>query len=160
MNGSGPFYREYHLNDEAWKNIPEDADRWFAYNNEKESRKVIDALLGKTLPLIKQIVFADLTPRQREVIILYFQARFTQAKTAQALGITQPTVCQHLNGKKRNGKNIGGAIRRIRKKIHEKTLKSLNITPNENRMLTYLDALLYHKINRRKAIELQKALLK
>jgi len=33
------------------------------------------------------------------------------------LGIAQSTVNQHLNGKRRGGKNVGGAYRRIRRQV-------------------------------------------
>ena len=49
---------------------------------------------------------------------MYFLHDHTQVHIAHKLGISQPTVNQHLNGKKRNGKKVGGSIRKIRKMIH------------------------------------------
>lgn len=40
-----------------------------------------------------------------------------QIEIADELGIGHPTVSQHLNGKRRDGKKVGGATRKIRKTI-------------------------------------------
>ena len=73
------------------------------------------------MAFVADVISKGLTARQREVIDLYFRQQHTQARTAQKLGITQPTVSQHLNGKMRDGKKVGGAIRRIRKSLGHRT---------------------------------------
>ena len=50
-----------------------------------------------------------LTARQHEVMSLRFWEDQTQVQIAERLAISQPTVNQHLTGKRRNGKKIGGA---------------------------------------------------
>ena len=55
-------------------------------------------------------------PRQREVVELYFFAGLTLYEIADRLGILVPSVSQHLFGKVRGGKRVGGAIPKLRKK--------------------------------------------
>jgi RNA polymerase sigma factor (sigma-70 family) len=56
-----------------------------------------------------------LTSRQREVIRLYFFEGLNQREIAQKLGISQQSVSEHLYGKKRKGRALGGALRKLRK---------------------------------------------
>jgi DNA invertase Pin-like site-specific DNA recombinase len=61
---------------------------------------------------------------------MYFLHDHTQVHIARELGISQSTVSQHINGKKRNGKKIGGSIRKIRKAIR---YMSLNVKENHGK---------------------------
>lgn len=67
------------------------------------------------LEQIRQIIANDLTRRQAECIQLYFYNGKTQEEIGYILGISRRVVSQHLFGITRNGKQIGGAINKIRK---------------------------------------------
>ena len=69
--------------------------------------------------LVHGMMTASLTPRQREVLDLYYLDGRTQVEVANILGISQPTVCQHLYGKLRGGRRVGGALSRLRKAIRK-----------------------------------------
>ena len=67
------------------------------------------------LNLVLEIIESELTQRQRECIKLYFLQENTQAEVAEILGISRRVVSQHIYGICRDGKRIGGAIKKIKK---------------------------------------------
>ncbi len=69
------------------------------------------------LPTIRALIGTVLTERQRDIVNLYFFEQKTQHEVAELLGISVSSVSQHLFGKRREGKVIGGAISRIRKEL-------------------------------------------
>ena len=69
--------------------------------------------------LLRELVATGLTDRQRVIVELYFTDGRTQAEIAQHLGISQQVVSRQLFGVMRNGKRIGGAIRRLRQLCDE-----------------------------------------
>jgi RNA polymerase sigma factor (sigma-70 family) len=112
------FTKEIFLDNSQWQDIAEDKLPWYEYNRRSRERKEAAAIHRMILPCIREIIASGLTRRQKEVVTMYFLHDHTQVYIAHELGISQPTVSQHLNGKKRNGKKIGGSIRKIRKMIH------------------------------------------
>jgi len=46
---------------------------------------------------------------------LYFLRELNQSQVAERLGISQQSVSEHLYGKLRNGRVVGGAIRKLRR---------------------------------------------
>lgn len=101
---------------------PQDLDQWGVeqglwYESEEERRiryrreDRSDVLFRE----IKDIIENELTPRQRDIIRLYFFHEKTQGEIAQIMGISRRVVAQHLFGVYRKGRKVGGAIQRIRK---------------------------------------------
>lgn len=68
----------------------------------------------RVLDTVREIVQTRLTPRQREIVQLYYYEGRTQQEIAEQLGISQQVVSRQLFGVMRHGKKIGGAIRRLR----------------------------------------------
>jgi len=64
-----------------------------------------------------------LTDRQREVVWLYFFEGLNQRRIAEKLGITQQSVSEHLYGKVRDGRAVGGAIRKLRSACAERGIR-------------------------------------
>ena len=141
MDGQTSFNREAHLNLEHWNNIPESASLTFISNSSRTDKNRQKILRTKIVPCLKELFSELLTPRQFQVINLcLIEKQYTQTETAKILGITQPTVHQHLKGKIREGKRIGGAYRRIRKKGYA-YIKNNNSYRNDIDALTLLDLL-------------------
>jgi RNA polymerase sigma factor (sigma-70 family) len=69
--------------------------------------------------LLRELVATGLTDRQRVIVELYYTEGRTQAEIAQRFGISQQVVSRQLFGVVRNGKRIGGAIRRLRQLCDE-----------------------------------------
>lgn len=72
------------------------------------------ALRDEMLSLLATLVATGLTERQRQIVELYFTDGCTQAEIGDRLGISQQVVSRQLFGVVRDGKRIGGAIRRLR----------------------------------------------
>ena len=60
------------------------------------------------------IVANTLTDKQRRIVELYFYDGRSQADVAAALGVSQQTVSRQLFGVIRNGRRVGGAVRKLR----------------------------------------------
>jgi RNA polymerase sigma factor (sigma-70 family) len=69
--------------------------------------------------LLRQLVATGLTSRQREIVDLFYGNGLSQGEIATRLGITQQVVSKQLFGVVRDGKRIGGAIRRLRQLCEE-----------------------------------------
>lgn len=94
-----------------------DARRALCYetDEERESRWMREDRQEQFMPRLMEIIRNELTPRQRQAVILYFFGQKTQEEVGQIMGVPHQVVSQHIYGIRRNGKKIGGAIARIRK---------------------------------------------
>ena len=98
------FFDQLTTEDYLWYRAPDD--------EHTEARR---AKRQAVLEQIRQIIAKELTERQTECIQLYFYKGKTQEEIGNILGISRRVVSQHLFGVTRNGKQIGGAINKIRK---------------------------------------------
>ncbi len=71
--------------------------------------------IGTWMPRILQALEEVLTSRQREVVRMYFLDSLTVYEIAERLGVSPPCVSQHLFGRSRGGKRVGGAIPKLRR---------------------------------------------
>ena len=117
-NKSASFRRAVLLEHKHWQNISASRSLWYEYNQDVENRTKFVNFQHNLLLVIQNIITSGLTVRQKEVLTMYYLYDHTQVFIARKLGISQPTVNQHLKGKIRNGKRIGGSIKKIRKMIH------------------------------------------
>ena len=69
----------------------------------------------QVLQQIRQIIGNELTSQQARCVQLYFYEGKSQEEIGNILGIRRRVVSQHLFGVTRNGKQVGGAIKKIRK---------------------------------------------
>lgn len=104
--------------------------------------------------VIHGIMLASLTLRQRQVVELYCFENQTQVEIADALGISQATVSQHLKGKLRGGHYVGGAFRKIRKAIHKAARLRAGEETRHAQILISFNELLDSSITRRRAHEI------
>jgi len=72
-------------------------------------------LRNEAIEQIKIIINTKLTKTQRDIINLYYFKNKTQADIAEILNISQQVVSKHLFGVIRNGRKIGGAIKKLKK---------------------------------------------
>jgi predicted transcriptional regulator len=113
-----------HLDISHWNNLDAKYKKWSEYNDNPAIMWQKAELVKRIVKLIITEVLPKLTQRQREITILHFQYGLKEKKIANTLGISQPTVSQHLFGKRRNGEKVGGSIRRIRKLLKKLCKKS------------------------------------
>jgi RNA polymerase sigma factor (sigma-70 family) len=69
-----------------------------------------------------ELIGRSLTEKQRQVLFLYYLHQKTQEEVGQILGISRRVVSQHLFGICRRGKQVGGAINKIRKLCRQQGL--------------------------------------
>ncbi len=94
--------------------FPDEAALWHETEAERQLRYQREDKKRQIIPLIMEIVEHHLTEMQRICIKLHFVCGKTRTETAHALGISPRVVTQHIYGIKRNGKRVGGGIKRIR----------------------------------------------
>lgn len=73
-----------------------------------------ERLHGELVAILRELVSTRLTDRQRTIVEMYYFDGLTQEQIAAQLGIAQQVVSRQLFGDLRNGKRVGGAIKRLR----------------------------------------------
>ena len=153
------FSPEISLDYEQWRSIAETRLPWYEYNHSSGDRNRMNAIRGIVVPHIWEIISSGLSDRQKEVMTMYFLFQLNQVSIAKELGISQPTVSQHLNGKRRNGKKVGGSIKKIVKLIRNLALAQ-NTRTNDQKMIGLLNQLLDKRSSYREGYNLLRSILK
>ena len=151
------MFNAIHLDSDHWNNLDAKHRNWSEYNGNSEQMWQREALTKTIIENIKFGILPGLTTRQQQVIQLYFVYQLRQVQIAKILGISQSTVSQHISGKKRNGKKIGGSINKIRKTIL-KTSCCRRTSSSNTEYMSVLQKLLDEKISLRKKALLFKTL--
>jgi RNA polymerase sigma factor (sigma-70 family) len=110
-----PDFWEVTLSAAAWERFSAQDHLHYREPGETECTDARSARARALLPRIRRIIREELTERQREVVELYFLKDLNQRQVAERLGISQQSVSEHLYGKLRGGRAVGGAIRKLRK---------------------------------------------
>jgi DNA-directed RNA polymerase specialized sigma24 family protein len=66
---------------------------------------------------LRAVVAEALTARQREIVEWHFFEGLSQGEIARRLGVTQQVVQKALYGVTRDGRPVGGALRRLREAL-------------------------------------------
>ena len=115
MSRFNPDFWEVTLSQENWQQFSTEDHLYYQSPEDAEARASQTAQVESVWPEVRALLEAVLTPRQREVVQLYFFSRMNQRQIAEQLGITQQAAGEHLYGKLRNGRAVGGALRKLRK---------------------------------------------
>ncbi|MHC4144280.1 MAG: sigma factor-like helix-turn-helix DNA-binding protein [Planctomycetota bacterium] len=141
MGEGDPLFRAVHLELDHWNNIP-DGYRIHSPSNRDSFRKEQELNCSRAVSFLSEFMAEHLTSRQFEVMRLYhLDYQLTQDAVGQVLGIRQSTVNQHLNGKKRAGKRVGGAYRRIRKQVCN-IAEADELAATDRRVVHFLESLI------------------
>lgn len=62
---------------------------------------------------VRRAVADALSPKQREAIEAYFFEALSEPEIARRLGVAQQVVHKRIHGVRRNGRVVGGALRRL-----------------------------------------------
>ncbi len=116
-----PDFWEVRLDPEDLERFPNEAGIWSNAPEEEPSTSRPEYLRTLFNPVM-DIIHKALTDKQREVLLLYYMHQKTQEEVAQIMGISRRVVSQHLFGICRNGKYVGGAIKKIRKLCYRQGL--------------------------------------
>lgn len=149
-NDQEPQWREVHWDQQHWDNIPESAG--LCAKASRDARTDARLRADEEIRLVVHaLVVSILSTQQRRVMELYFLEGRKQVDVARSLGISQPTVVQHIRGKKRGDGYVGGALKKLRKAIH-KAAKRRRIEETKTALiLQIMDKLLDQSLTRRRA---------
>ena len=140
MSEGDPLYGAAHLGLEQWNNIPDGSRIHSSYSHGQSDIEQKSAY-SKVISFLFKFMAEHLTARQVEVMRMYhFDYHLTQDAIAQVLDIAQTTVNQHINGKKRNGKHVGGAYQKIRREACN-IANSEDLSADDRQILNFLMSL-------------------
>ena len=141
---------EVQLNQRQWANMPESAGLWAGVSPDDtaEARLRVNEEMGLILHVM--VLEAALTKIQRKVLELYYFEGRKQVEIAMALGISQPTVSQHLRGKKRGARHVGGALNKLRKAIHKAAVRLRTVATRAAQIIRVMDERQDRSITRRR----------
>lgn len=106
---------------EYLEGVPNERALWYETDIDRERRYALQDFFAAVLPHVTQLAETRLTPRQQEVLRLYYFENKTQEEIAAILNLTQSTVSRHLFGTMRGGKRIGGALAKLRRLMDTQT---------------------------------------
>lgn len=106
---------EVTLSEKSWAQFSSERHLYHEHPEEADRRRRWSARTEELWPGIAQLIQQVLTPRQREIVRLYYLTGLNQRQIADQLSISQQAVSEHLYGKWRNGHAVGGALRKLRK---------------------------------------------
>lgn len=115
MSAFNPDFWEVTISEESWEQFSSEDHLYYEQSGEAERRRARAERAEALWPEVRAIMEKALTPRQQEVVVLYFLEGMNQRQIAESLGISQQSVSEHLYGKMRNGRAVGGALRKLRK---------------------------------------------
>jgi len=115
-----PDFWETTLASEAWQRFAVEDALWHQEPSDVAARHRRAERASALWPELRAIIDEVLTDRQREVVTLHFLEALNQRQIAETLGVSQQSVSEHLYGKVRNGRAVGGAIRKLRKACAER----------------------------------------
>jgi len=152
-------WRDVQFQPQQWANIPQSAGLWGKAPPDQEA-ELRNRTAEELALLLHAVLVTALTPRQRQVMELYYLEDRTQVEIATSLGISQATVSQHLTGKSRGLTRVGGAFRKIRKTIHKAAKRRKQPDARYTQLIRTLDQLLDGSITHRRARTLLDTLAK
>ncbi|MBM3278649.1 MAG: hypothetical protein FJY95_11305 [Candidatus Handelsmanbacteria bacterium] len=117
-----PDFWEVRLDPQDLDQYANEAGLWFESSEDSQARLHPSPRLQRFLAPVMELIGRNLTEKQRQVIFLYYLHQKTQEEVGQILGISRRVVSQHLFGICRRGKQVGGAINKIRKLCHMRGL--------------------------------------
>jgi len=109
-----PDFGEVILDQSDLEQTPNERGIWFESADGRDDRYRLE---DRNLALARTVyrdVLGALTRNQRKVVTLYFEHGKTQQEISAITGMSRRVVSQHLFGITRNGKCVGGAVKKIR----------------------------------------------
>lgn len=110
-----PDFWEVQIEQTDLEQMSSEVGLWFESNEDQELRYEWEERIGQLIPRLDTLISRELTQKQFEAMILYFKFGKTQQEISEIMGISRRVVSQHLFGITRNGKSIGGAVKKIQK---------------------------------------------
>ena len=117
-----PYFWEVPFDHSASVNLSEEKRLWYETPDDVTERLRRKDRVPELMPTVYELIDSKLTDRQRDIVAKYFIDQLTEEEIADELGISHQVVSQHLFGKRRGGKVVGGAIPKLRKEVQRLNL--------------------------------------
>ena len=114
---SNPDFWEVPVEQEILHQFPREAGPYYETAEERQAQEQKHKRTADLIGPLCELIAETLTEKQRQIVRLYFFEGKTEYEIAEQLDISAPSVSQHLFGKKRSGKIVGGAIPKLRKHL-------------------------------------------
>ena len=114
-----PDFWEVQIEQSDLEKMPNESGLWFESLEDRHARYQWEDSVSALIPQIDRLINRGLTRKQHEAAILYFKHGKTQQEISEIMGISRRVVSQHLFGITRNGKSVGGAIKKLQKLCRE-----------------------------------------
>lgn len=114
-----PDFWEVQVDPADLEGLSSEAGLWFESSEDRESRYRWEDRASQLIGQLDALIDRSLTQKQRESAILYFKYGKTQQEISELLGISRRVVSQHLFGITRNGRCVGGVVKKLRKLCRE-----------------------------------------
>ncbi len=118
MSKYNPAFWEVSVDPEILESVlvaPDFLERLLTTPEEEQAVQEKLRFRQQAVELIRELIKTRLTPGQRRIVELYFHKNKRQQEIAEQLGISQQVVSKHLFGVLRDGRKVGGALRKLRK---------------------------------------------
>ena len=115
-----PDFWEVTLSDAGWRGFTTQDHPYYESDEDLEARQVREERARDMRSELEAVVAEVLTDRQRDVVELHFFGGLNQRQIGEQLGISQQAVGQHLYGKLRNEKAVGGALKKLQKVCNQR----------------------------------------
>ncbi len=126
MSGFNADFWEIPTSSRYLENVPAERNLWFETEQDRERRYALQDFFQGVMPAVNTLIDSKLTPRQRDILRLYYLEGMTQVEIAESLAVTQSTVSRHLFGTRRGGKKVGGAIAKLRKLVEKNNVQAVS----------------------------------
>lgn len=121
-----PDFWEVQIEQTDLEKMSSEVGLWFESNEDQELRYEWEDRIGQLIPRLDTLIDRGLTQKQFEAMILYFKFGKTQQEISEIMGISRRVVSQHLFGITRNGKSVGGAVKKIQKLCRDQNIAIQN----------------------------------
>jgi ATP/maltotriose-dependent transcriptional regulator MalT len=108
------------------ESVPANRALWFETEEDRVRRHAFQDFFRDVKPVIVEMIDAELTIRQRQIVTLYYFQGKTQEDIAAILDLSQSTVSRHLFGTVRDGRKVGGAISKLKKVLERKVPRDVD----------------------------------
>ena len=123
MTKFNPDFWELTISDRGWHMFSNEDSIYYKDPDEAKAREKRLKYAEKLWPEVREIMNTVLTERQSEILDMYFFKGYNQQEISEILNISQQSVSEHMYGKTRNGRNVGGAIRKLRKECMKRNIE-------------------------------------
>ena len=118
MGKHDPYFWEINVDPEVLESAlvePDFLEQLLISPEDEQESLEKEQLKDEAIDQIKELIRIRLTTRQRQIVEMYFYENKTQQEIAETLGINQQVVSKHLFGVLRDGRQVGGAVRKLRR---------------------------------------------